>query len=249
MAELRRVVPPDRKPDRWLPASIAAVTILTLIAIAKPWGGPAVPLAVLPSVTPPPVHATRPPGRGQYDPALFGRDAPEPGWQLWPAGYVVDFGLAGPVPIESGGPGGDARMSPTPKPSPPSSPTGRPSGSPPPYGTAVPIRIGQADNLVVLGINTPLDVDVVRIRLVRYEGRRTVTVPVVTLPTPWPVGHFHVIGMESPDGTDLLGAWQPGFYRLDLLIADGSVVRSVVVQIDPPSPTLSGPTPTPIATD
>jgi hypothetical protein len=109
----------------------------------------------------------------------------------------------------------------------------------------VPIRIGQADNLVVLGINTPLDVDVVHIRLLRYEGSRMVLVPVVVLPTPWPVGHFHVIGMESPDGTDLLGAWRPGFYRLDLVLADGSGDRSVVVQIDPPSPHLSDSTPAP----
>ena len=249
MADLRRVVPPSRKPDRWLPASIAAVTILILIAIAKPWGGPSVPLASFPSVTPTPPQPTRPPGRGRYDPALFGRDAPEPAWQLWPAGYVVDFGLAGPVPIGSSGSGDDGSAPPSLGPSPSSPPTARPSGSPPPYGSAVPIRIGQADNLVVLGINTPADIDVVRIRLLRYEGDRTVTVPVVPLPAPWPVGHFHVIGMESSDGTDVLGAWRPGVYRLDLVIAGGSIVRSVVVEIDPPSPTPSALTPRPIATD
>lgn len=244
MADLRRVAPLGRRPDRWLPASVAAVSILILIAVAKPWGGPPVPLAVFPSVTPRPPEATRPPGRGRYDPALFGADAPDPAWQLWPAGYVVDFALAGPVPIEPSGSGRTASPEPAPSPL-----TSGPPTSPPPYGSAIPIRIGQADNLVVLGINTPLDVDVVRIRLLRYQGGKTVGVPVIPLRTPWPVSHFYVIGMESPDGTDLLGTWRPGFYRLDLVVADGSVVRSVVVQIDPPSPPLSAPTATPIASD
>ena len=246
MADLRRVAPPGRRPDRWLPASVAVVAVVILIAVAKPWGGPSMPLAVVPLVSTRPAETSRPPGRGRYNPALFGADAPDPGWQLWPAGYVVDFALAGPVPIEASGSGGTASSSPESAPSPV---VPGPPPSPPPYGPAIPIRIGQADNLVVLGINTPLDVEVVRIRLLRYEGTRTVTVPVVVLPTPWPVGHFHVIGMAAPDGSDLLGAWRPGFYRLDLVIADGSVIRSVVVQIDPPSPPLRGPNPSPTASD
>jgi hypothetical protein len=44
MADLKRVMPPGRKPDRWLPAWIAAITFIVLVAIAKPWGRGAAPL-------------------------------------------------------------------------------------------------------------------------------------------------------------------------------------------------------------
>lgn len=236
MADVKRVVPPGRKPDRWLPASIAVITLLVLVAIAKPWGRGAPPLTAFPSAPVASPTASRPTGRGRYDPALFGQDAPDPAWQLWPAGYVVDFGLAGPVTMttdSSGPPSG-----------PPSAPPGRrppPSPSAPPYGSAEPIRIGQADNLVVLGINTPADVNVVGFRLTRIEGRRGVAVTIVVLAAPWPVSHFHVIGIESPEGSDVLGAWQPGVYGLELIGGDGVVIRSVVVSIDAPSPPPAGP--------
>jgi hypothetical protein len=234
MGDLRPVVPTGRKPDRWLPASIAAVTFLVLIAIAKPWGRGATPLAGFPSAAPPAAPTDQPsraPARGRYNPALFGQDAPDPAWQLWPAGYVVDFGLAGPVTM-----GADASP-PAPSPRASSTPRSAPTPSPtlPPYGAAVPIRIGQADNLVVLGINTPADVDVVQFRLSRFVGEKTVVVPIVVLPTPWPVHYFHVIGMESPDSSDLLGRWQAGVYRLTLLGDGGVVIRSVVVSIDAPT--------------
>jgi hypothetical protein len=233
MGDLRRVVPSGRKPDRWLPASIAAVTFLVLIAIAKPWGRGATPPVAFPSAAVPAgptAQATRPPGRGRYNPALFGQDAPDPAWQLWPAGYVVDFGLAGPVTMGADvSPPAPTRQASTPRLTPSPPPTLAP------YGSAVPIRIGQADNLVVLGINTPADVDVVQFRLSRFVAEKMVVVPIVVLPTPWPVHHFHVIGMESPDASDLLGRWQTGVYRLTLLGDGGVVIRSVVVSIDPPS--------------
>jgi hypothetical protein len=240
MGDLRPVVPSGRKPDRWLPASIAAVTFLVLIAIAKPWGRGATPTLTFPSAAVPAVpteQPSRPPGRGRYNPALFGQDAPDPAWQLWPAGYVVDFGLAGPVTM------GTDVSPPAPTPRAASTPRLTPSPSPtlPPYGSAVPIRIGQADNLVVLGINTPSDVDVVQFRLSRFVGEKTVVVPLVVLPTPWPVHYFHVIGMESPDSSDVLGRWHAGVYRLTLLGDDGVIIRSVVVSIDAPSTPAASP--------
>jgi hypothetical protein len=238
MGDLRPVVPAGRKPDRWLPASIAAVAFLVLVAIAKPWGRGATLLPAFPSATAAPVaaasdQAARTSGRRRYNPALFGQDAPDPAWQLWPAGYVVDFGLAGPVTMgvdASAAPGSPRAPERTPALTPSPSPT-----LPPPYGSAVPIRIGQADNLVVLGINTPADVDVVQFRLTRFEGTRPVVIPIVVLPTPWPIHYFHVIGMESPDSSDVLGRWQSGVYRLELFGGDGLVIRSVVVSIDAPS--------------
>jgi hypothetical protein len=230
MADLKRVMPPGRKPDRWLPAWIAAITFIVLVAIAKPWGRGAAPLPAFPSASVATPAASRLAGRGRYDPALFGQDAPDPAWQLWPAGYVVDFGLAGPVTMTT-----ESSASPSAPPSPP----GRrppPSASPAPsFDGGDPIRIGQADNLVVLGINTPADVDVVQFRLTRLEGTTSVVVPIVVLATPWPVHYFHVIGIESPDASDVLGSWRAGIYRLSLIGGDGVLIRSVVVSIDAPS--------------
>jgi hypothetical protein len=227
MADLKRVMPPGRKPDRWLPASIAIITVVVLVAIAKPWGRGGPPLTAFPSASLASPAASRLAGRGRYDPALFGQDAPDPAWQLWPAGYVVDFGLAGPVTMGAAGPSATpsapAAQGRTPTPSPSSSP---------PYGQADPIRIGQADNLVVLGINTPQDVDVVQFRLSRYDGTKPVVVPIVVLATPWPVHYFHVIGIESPDSSDVLGRWRAGVYRLALIGADGVTIRTVFVSID-----------------
>src|SRR3954471_21783054 len=103
MSDLRRIVPPGKKPDRWLRASVAIVGLFVFIAIAKPWGSGA-PLALpFPVATPRPTTASASAhgiDRGAYDPALFGQEVPDPAWQLWPAGYVVDFGLAGPVTID-----------------------------------------------------------------------------------------------------------------------------------------------------
>jgi hypothetical protein len=230
MADLKRVMPPGRRPDRWLPAWIAAITFIVLVAIAKPWGRGAAPLPAFPSASVATPAASRLAGRGRYDPALFGQDAPDPAWQLWPAGYVVDFGLAGPVTMTT-----ESSASPSAPPSPP----GRrppPSASPAPsFDGGDPIRIGQADNLVVLGINTPADVDVVQFRLTRLEGTTSVVVPIVVLATPWPVHYFHVIGIESPDASDVLGSWRAGIYRLSLIGGDGVLIRSVVVSIDAPS--------------
>src|SRR3954453_6677435 len=144
MSDLRRIVPPGKGPDRCRRASFAIVRVLVFLALAKPWGSGAAPRAAFPIETPhatavPTVHALT---RGAYDPALFGQEVPDPGWQLWPAGYGVDFGLAGPVTIDP--------------------PTAAATGAPPepsatprrsrisPFGPSEPIRLGGADNLVVL---------------------------------------------------------------------------------------------------
>jgi hypothetical protein len=238
MADLKRVMPAGRKPDRWLPASIAIITLVVLIAIAKPWGRGGPPLTAFPSSSVATASASGLAGHGRYDPGLFGQDAPDPAWQLWPAGYVVDFGLAGPVTMGATGPS----ASPSAPAAQGRTPAPRPS-SPPPYGPADPIRIGQADNLVVLGINTPEDVDVVQFRLTRYEGTTSVVVPIVVLATPWPVHYFHVIGIESPDSSAVLGPWRAGVYRLALIGADGVAIRTVVVSIDAPTVPRESPLP------
>ncbi|MFL5680621.1 MAG: hypothetical protein ACJ77B_08475 [Chloroflexota bacterium] len=230
MSDLRRIVPPGKRPDRWLRASVAIVALFVFIALAKPWGsgGPLrVPFPIATAAATP-AASSHGLTRGAYDPALFGQEVPDPAWQLWPAGYVVDFGLAGPLTIDpptpATTPGASGAPVATQRPSPAS-----------PFGPSEPVRLGGADNLVVLGVNNPDDVHVDAIRLWRYDGHVTRRVSVSSLRSPWPTEHFHVIGMPSNDTTDGLGPWQPGVYRLDLLTAPTGAIRSIVLSVDPPS--------------
>src|SRR4051812_33283309 len=230
MSDLRRIVPPGRKPDRWLRASVGIVGLFVFLAIAKPWGsgGPLpvpFPVATAQATSPPTSHGLT---RGAYDPALFGQEVPDPAWQLWPAGYVVDFGLAGPVTIDPPNPATTPAASGAPAATPRPSPAS-------PFASSEPVRLGGADNLVVLGVNNPDDVHVDAIRLWRYDGQAIRRVPVSSLRSPWPTPHFHVIGMPSNDTTDGLGPWQPGVYRLDLLTAPTGAIRSIVLSVDPAS--------------
>jgi hypothetical protein len=231
MSHLRRVIPPSRRSDRSLAVSIAATIVFLLVAIAKPWGTPGTPLRSFPSFAAVPSGVPSPTGavlgrRDLYAPALFGGKAPSPAWELWPAGYVVDFGFAGPLTIRGET---EPRESPLPTPAPAPSPTIRS-----PFAAMPAIRLGQSDNLVVLGINSPDDVRVTAIRLWRSAGGAPARIQIETLPPPWPIDHFHVIGISTDDPSGGLGSWQPGIYRLDLLTEPGDLVRSVVAIVDPP---------------
>lgn len=234
MSDLRRIVPPGRGPDRWLRASVAIVAVFLFLAVAKPWGRDGAKPIPFPSATARPsdggVERTRSPSRHSYDPALFGQQVPDPAWQLWPAGYVVDFGLAGPLPIAdpaapSTSPGGPPPSSAAPSPTPLAASR---------FGPGKPIGLGGSDNLVVLGLNNPADVAVTTMRLWRYDGAVVRRVPIAMLPSPWPTPHFHVIGLPSNDSSDDLGPWLAGVYRLDLLTEPGAAIRSIVLEIDPP---------------
>lgn len=241
MSDFRRIVPPGGGPDRWLRASVAIVAVFLFLAIAKPWGRDGAKPIPFPSATARPsdggVDRTRSPSRHRYDPALFGQQVPDPAWQLWPAGYVVDFGLAGPLPIAdpaapSTSPGGPAPSSAAPSPTPLATS---------PFGSGRPIGLGGSDNLVVLGLNNPADIAVTAMRLWRYDGTVVRRVPIAVLPSPWPTPHFHVIALPSNDSSDDLGPWLPGVYRLDLLTDPGAAIRSIVLVIDPPgAPVASG---------
>ena len=234
MSDLRRIVPPGRGPDRWLPASVAIVAVFLFLAIAKPWGRDGAKPIPFPSATARPsdggVDRTRSPSRHRYDPALFGQQVPDPAWQLWPAGYVVDFGLAGPVTIAD-------PAAPSASPDAPAPSSAAPSPTPlaaSPFGSGRPIGLGGSDNLVVLGLNNPADLAVTAMRLWRYDGAVIRRVPIALLPSPWPTPYFHVIGLPSNDSSDDLGPWLSGVYRLDLLTEPGAAIRSIVLVIDPP---------------
>ena len=247
MAEFERV-PLRPRPDRnWLPGIGMAFAAFLLIAIVKPWdlGRTATGAAA----TAGPTFFVRPTertGARPYDPQLFSGREPDPAWELWPAGYVVQFGLAGPVRVHdpSGSfPPGPTRAPPSTDPA-PSAPhdsdgTAAPSGAGPtpvaPLGGGV-VELGPADHLIALGINTPLEFRVETVALSRLEDATITPIPIVRLPTLWESNHFTVIAPEDSGAAGQAAAWDPGLYRLELTTAFGEV-RVLDLRV---SPAISG---------
>jgi len=89
---------------------LAAILVAGLVA--KPWG------TGRPSPTREPVATPRPratlgafggyiiQGSRPYDPEIFGHYEAKPAWEIWPAGYVVEIGFAGPLPMATDAGGG-----------------------------------------------------------------------------------------------------------------------------------------------
>jgi hypothetical protein len=240
-------IPVDRQPPRsWLSTLGSVAAVVLALAVIKPWGDPGSPAPTAGATA---GRSARPAAtvraeRTEYDPRLFGIREPEPAWELWPAGYVVEFGIAGPLrvggqdePSGSEGPaaseGAHATGAPSPGP-------GAASGPPPPAASEDPaaalvVDLGPADHLVALGINTPLDVRVAEISLWMQQGQACCSqpVPIIRLPTLWDSRHFLVIGIEDPERPGDTGPWPPAEYRLDLETTGGET-RSVRLRVSPP---------------
>jgi hypothetical protein len=221
-----RVTRPE-PPGRWRAAGILAALALILV-VAKPWGINRAPAGDRPTARPPAPTATpRPVGR-HYDPALFGRYEVAPAWEIWPAGYVYKFGIAGPLtltprtppPSDPGGASPDPDVTPAPP-----TPRRTPAPTPPP-GARELIDLGSSDHLVVVALNTPADVAVTGVRLWTFDASgRATELDVIELPPPWPVTYFHVYGLPATAPPDQLAVWAPGAYRLDVTTRRDGVRR------------------------
>jgi hypothetical protein len=248
MAEFQRV-PLRPRPDRnWLPTAGLALAIFLALAIVKPWDASRPGTAGGPTAGPTFfIRPTERTGPREYDPRLFGGREPDPAWELWPAGFVVQFGLAGPVKVGEGAaspePGASAAAGESGAP-PPSLPVGASAGPPGPSGppaSELPlgsgaVDIGTADHLVALGINTPLDARVETVRLFFLTGSRSDMVETVRLPTLWESSHFLVIAPADRAAPGQPAAWRPGRYRLELTTAFGDI-RLVELLVRPPGAT------------
>jgi hypothetical protein len=241
MAEFERVPLRPRPRRNWLPTAGAASAIFLVVVIVKPWDLARPATTGSGDATRQPTFYIRPTertGPRDYDPRLFGGREPDPAWELWPAGYVVQFGLAGPVRVtgqgESPGPGSSGSAAPAGSGDPPASSaaTTSPPSTEPPFVDHV-VDLGPADHLVALGINTPLDARVASFRLFRVTDSRTDLVPVIRLPTLWESAHFIVIAPEDPEAAGQPAPWTPGAYRLELTTVFGEV-RIVDLRIRPP---------------
>lgn len=240
MADLQPVRPPRASLDGHGALAATIVVILILAAMIKPWGGsggpppatlfPTAPSSERPSGEQPAPRATSPSGFDlRYRPELFGGPEPLPGWGLWPAGYLVTFGFAAPVPpVASAQPSASVG---------PGRSAGPSASSADPSGTALhwPVRfdVSEGSHLLVLGINTPLGYDVSRVDLRRYtrEGA-LVPVGIEQLPSPWP-DHFTVVGIRSRATDGHLEVWPTGRYRLDWITDPGAIGQSIEIRILP----------------
>ena len=245
MAEFQPV-PIGRPPPRsWLPALGSTLAIILALAIVKPWpildsGMP----TVKPGSASAGAGAARTPAprreRDIYDPRLFGNYEPEPAWELWPAGYVVEFGIAGPVDVhgqEGPAPSGGAPASAEPGAATPAPGSAAPSaapGVPSPTAEHV-VHLGASDHLIALGINTPADVRIAEILLWMQAGAVCCdqSIPTIRLPTLWESRHFIVIGIADPFMPGSTGPWLAGEYRLDLVTVAGET-RSVRLRVSAP---------------
>jgi hypothetical protein len=212
--------------------SVLVVVVIFAVLIVKPWGEGRRPLAASPTASPTPGYIA--PSRGPaatpradgglvYDPALFGRFAVTPRWELWPTVYVYKFGLSGPLDLEgSGQPGASGEPV-------------RPPASPPPDAGQL-VDIGASDLLVVLGLNTPSGTRIVDARLWRFPADGSpVRMALRELPPPWPIQTFHVYGLAFPGDADpaVVAAWPSGIYRLDLLVDPGAEIRRIGLAVRP----------------
>ncbi|HET9455916.1 MAG TPA: hypothetical protein VFO78_01135 [Candidatus Limnocylindrales bacterium] len=217
MASLARVPGPP-SPFEGRSGRVIAIVVLGIgLAIAKPWNppsttvpsgsaGPSASHRVAASTGPDSVIRT-------YDGASFGPEPPAPAWEIWAADRVTRVRFVGPP---------DGFVSST---APPSEPA----------GTAVEggpvIDLGPADAITALGINRPADVDLAAIRLWRFrDGHEPERIPLHERPPPWPSSTFRVFVLRDARlaANTVLG-WQPGLYRLDLLIDPVDRIRSLLL--------------------
>jgi hypothetical protein len=220
--------------SRRIQAGVAVSVGLLVLLVIRPWGHET-PVAYAPistavpsqaAATPRPVETARADGARAYEPALFGRFMVSPRWELWPTAYVYQFGLSGPLAMDGAGSGPGASVEPPPAP------------AEPPPGAGRLVDIGAADLLMVLGLNTPAGTHVLTARLWRFpNGGRPVQLALHEYPPPWPIDTFHVYGQPVADDREgnLVARWDPGIYRLDLLVEPGSEIHRIGLLVRPPT--------------
>jgi hypothetical protein len=231
MSDLSKVTGPSSPLEGTSAKVIVVVLVGILVAILKPWAGPAPPAATVASEPPKPTTQPSSDVIAHYDPDVFGVYEPAPDWELWPAGYLVSFGFAmridnglkSPPPVAAGSPAPDGSSTPSALPSPT-----RTVAAEPAWPSS--ITITASSHLALIGINTPLGYRVSATAL-RLEPDGTSTAyRVLKLPSPWPT-HFTVIALDDGSGRTPRESWPAGRYRLHLRFDPGPIVRDIEITI------------------
>lgn len=96
------------------------------------------------------------------------------------------------------------------------------------------VGLGPAASVGALVISGPAGARLDAIRLWRFEeDRAPERLALDRVPAPWQVDRSWAVGLRAGrPGDDLVGAWQPGLYRLDLLIMPDVRVRTLMLVVD-----------------
>lgn len=96
------------------------------------------------------------------------------------------------------------------------------------------VDLGRAGSLAALVITGPSGSRLDAIRLWRFADDRAPERLALDRPEPpWPTGTAWTMGLRAGrPADDLVGAWQPGLYRLDLLVMPATRIRTVMLVVD-----------------
>ena len=214
MAGLTRVPAPGSPFDRWS-AAIGGLLVVVILALAiEPWGSTRVPAGPTPS-----------PYRAQTSaaPAIPALDAPDLALALQP--YRPE--AFGPPPR-----GGTwaihtpARTTPVPS-------VGL--TEPADIASGPVVDMGAAATLDVIVISGPPGAALNTVRLWRFDARGSPErQDLARLQAPWPNRPAWAVGLRAPGAAPgRVAAWQPGLYRLDVLVEPVGRIRMVMLSVGP----------------
>lgn len=215
MAGLTRVPAPGSPFDR-RSAAFGGLLVVAIVALAvEPWGSTRTPADPTPSPyqarsTPSPddrVGVVGPPlATYSYEPEAFGPAPVEPGWSVRTPDRVIAVPSVGIVEA------GDIASGPV-------------------------VDLGPADDLHVIVISGPPGAGLDTIRLWRFdELGDPERQDLARLDPPWATNSAWAVGLRAADAPPgRVSAWQPGLYRLDLLVEPVGRVRMVMLSVGPPS--------------
>ena len=213
MAGLTRVPAPGSPFDRWS-AAIGGLLVVVIVALAiEPWGSSGPPTDPTPSPYRPRSSVIPADPRGSagtslaahpYRPTAFG---PAPFDKAW---TIRTPARSTPVPSVGLQDPGDIASGPV-------------------------VELGPADELDVIVISGPPGVGLDTIRLWRFDQRgRPERQDLARLEPPWASGSAWAVGLNAPGApAGGVAAWEPGLYRLDLLVEPAGQIRVVMLSVGP----------------
>lgn len=209
MSGLTRVPAPGSPFHRGSAIVVGGVLIATIAALAvDPWGPPAIPsVTAVPSLVvdrpEPSVRAAPEVATRVYVPEAFGAAPDGSAWEVRTAGSTVALPA-----MDATHPGSIA-----------SGPV---------------VHLGSADSLDAIVLSGPAGSTVETIRLWRFDDlERPRRLDLDELPAPWAVDHAWTVGLRAAERRDdVVGAWTPGLYRMDVLANPGGRVRMIMLSVD-----------------